>query len=316
MTFSRALLITTAMAISAGTSTGQDLGEQIKKFGAHNARGYLGPILAGWGSGLNSGFYHTADLHGALGFDIQLKVTLAQLTAGDKVFSYRLPDSISVGAQVFRAGADYPAEVQTSTAVGPKGETVVRTGGGTELARLPGGMDVPTAPLFVPQVVIGLPFGFEVMGRFLPTTRISDVGKINLLGFGLRYDIDQYIPMFPLDVSVHFMTQKLNFWDAGGKDLIAGSATAYGVEISKRILLLTIYGGLQLEDASWTVGPYTASVAGTATPVTVEEFTVDSRNSSRVLIGARVLLGFLNLHADYSLATPPAMTFGAGVTFR
>jgi hypothetical protein len=316
MTSTRLLKIGLVLVLGFGTIPAQDLGDQLRKLGKENAKGYVGPLLAGWGAGLNSGFYHTADLHAPLGFDVQVKITLAQLTAGDKVFSYRLPAQITVGPQTFVAGTDYPSEVQSSTAVGSKGQTVVQSFSGTELAQLPGGLDMPSAPLIVPQLVIGLPFGFEVMGRFFPTTKLGDVGKINMLGFGLRYDIDQYFPLLPLDVSIHFMTQKLTFQDAGGSDLIKGSATAYGLEVSKKILVLTIYGGVQLEDASWTVGPYTASVPGSATPVSVEEFTVDSRNSSRLLIGARVQMVVLNLHVDYALATTPVITFGAGITFR
>ena len=315
-TSTRLLRIGLILTLGIGSMSAQDLGEQLKKIGSENAQGYLSPLLSGWGAGLNSGFYHTADLHAPLGFDIQIKLTLAQLPTGDREFSYRLPAQMTVGAQTFVAGVDYPAEVSTSTAIGAKGGAVVRTFGGTELAQLPGGMDVPTAPLLIPQMVIGLPFGFEVMARFFPTAKLGDVGKINMLGFGLRYDIDQYLPLFPVDVSIHFMTQKLTFQDAGGGDLVKGSATAYGFEVSKKILLLTIYGGVQLEDASWTVGPYAATVPGSATPVSVGEFSVDSRNSSRILIGARVQMVFLNLHADYTLATIPVITFGAGITFR
>ncbi len=306
----------------------QDLGSELKKLAGENAKGYVAPLMAGWASGLNSGFYHSADLHDILGFDIQVKGTLAGLTEDDKSFQFRMPSSITYQTQTLNAGIDYPAEIKTSTAAGAKTGTVVRsfatakTGNQqVQLLTLPQGLDLPAAPLFpLPQVSIGLPFGFEVMGRFLPTMKLGDAGKVSFFGFGLRHDIDQYIPLIPLDIAVHFATQTFSFEDEGGQKLISAGGTAYGVEVSKKLLFLTIYGGFQLESSSWEIGPYDAVIeTGPSTPsvtVNVPKFTIEGKNKSRAHVGARVLLLFLNVHADYSFATTPVLTFGVGISFR
>lgn len=316
-TLQATILFSVIVVFSAGLY-GQDVGAELKKMGGTNAPGYVGPLMAGWGAGLNSGFFHSADLHSVLGFDIQVKMTLAGLSDEDKTYKFQTP-SIPGFVRGGTGASGYPAEVIANTVVGKKDPTIVKTNDGTTtLLTIPGGLDLPAAPLIVPQVSIGLPFGLEVMGRFLPTTKLGDAGKVNFVGFGLRHDIDQYIPLFPVDIAVHFVTQKFNYEDESGKKLITASGTAFGVVASKSLLFLTLYGGFQIESSSWDVGPYDAVVTlgTTTTTVPVSQFTIEGKNKSRLLVGVRLLLAIINVHADYSVASTPVVTLGAGITFR
>ncbi|MEK7749163.1 MAG: DUF6588 family protein, partial [Bacteroidota bacterium] len=54
-----------------------DIGAQLSKVAGKNAENYMSPFLSGLGADLNSGFYHSADLHGTLGFDVGIKMSLA-----------------------------------------------------------------------------------------------------------------------------------------------------------------------------------------------------------------------------------------------
>lgn len=323
-----AILFCAAVVVSVQFGAAQDLASQLGKLVGKNAMNYVKPIVQGWGADLNSGFYHSADLHDILGFDIQLKVSAARLLDEDKTYDFEMPDQITYNAFTLRAGTDYEKFIRASTAVGSKDETIVRTKSTSivpnqEIARLPGGYDLPISPLIVPQAAIGLPFGLEVIGRFIPTTTLSsegtDIGKVNFLGFGVRHDIDQYIPApLPIDIAVHFMTQKFNFKDAGDNNLISASATAYGVEASAKAAIFTLYGGFQLESSKFTIGPYTATIKeGTQTrTVRVDEFEIEGKNSSRFHAGLRLVLLIVNVHADYSFAETPVITVGAGITLR
>ncbi len=296
------------MAMVPSMLAAQDLGDQLKQMAKVNAERYVTPLMNGWGVALNSGIYHTADVHSILGFDVHVKLTGALMQEADKKYTFETPD---VPGYV-RNGAGptgYPGQIEANSVVGDKATKEVRANDGTLLLTIPGGLDIPTTPLIIPQVSIGLPFGFEVTGRFFPTTKIGDVGKVNLLGFGLRHDIDQYIPLLPVDVAVHFVTQKLSYEDGQGTKLLEASGTAYGVEVSKHLLLLTVYAGFQLESSSIKVGPYTFN----GSPI---EFTVDGNTSSRLLVGARLSLVFLNIHADYNLGTTKAFALGVGISFR
>ncbi|MGB2866879.1 MAG: DUF6588 family protein [Bacteroidota bacterium] len=321
-------VLVVAVVLMGTVARSQDVGSQLSKMGLDAAKGWTSPLLAGWGAGLNSAFYHSADLHDILGFDVGVKVMLAGFKDEDKFYSFQMPASISYSSgpitKTYNRGTDYPATVNAPTVAGPEGDVSVYVnepfapGGKVEVMRLPGGLNLSGAPIAAPQLNIGLPFGLEVMGRFIPTVKLSDAGKVNFVGFGLRYDIDQWLPLFPVDIAVHFMTQKFNFKDSSDNNLISASAMAYGVEVSKKLFILTVYGGFQLEKASFTVGPYTAKVqqGGTTQTITVRDFTVDSPNSSRVTFGVRLLLLFINVHAEYSLAKTQVAAVGVGITIR
>ena len=76
------------------------------------------------------------------------------------------------------------------------------------------------------------------------------------MGFGLRYDIDQWIPACPVDLAIHLMTQKFNFKSKDNADIFSAKGIAFGVEASKKFFIVTIYGGFQLESSSLTLNDF------------------------------------------------------------
>jgi hypothetical protein len=338
------LLITVLCIISlvSNLATAQDLADQLKKVGTQNVQNYVTPIFNGWAADLNSGIYHSADLHGVLGFDVGLKIGLTLITDEDKKYDFYTPSQINFTDPVTQtpitlvAGTDYDDVVRgVPTAVGDDAkyyvkmrktianaaiyDSVIARYGSDNLFQIPNGFNLPVIPLFMPQAAIGLPFGIEIIGRFIPTISAGDAGKFNYMGFGLRYDVDQLIPMCPIDIAVHFMTQKMNFKSKEDADIFKATGTVFGAEVSKKILLLTIYGGFQIEKASITLAKIDGKFVtpdGTETLFTIPETTYEGKNKSRFTLGARVLLGVANIHADYSIAKSPVITLGVGVSFR
>ena len=322
-------LFAVLLALFALTASAQDdLAKQISKVAGQNAVSYMSPILAAWGADLNSGFYHSADLHDILGFDVGVKVGAVIVKDEDKVFDLVLPDQVRFGGITLFAGRDYDqvisgaptalgeatgkdVKVKSSSPSGLAGQTIFTT---------PKGFNLKYAPLIMPQAAIGLPFGLEVIGRFIPNVTLpQDAGKVNFIGFGIRHSIDQYIPLIPFDVAIHFMTQKLTISDMNDNKLIGASGTAYGVEVSKNLILLTVYGGYQIEKSRWDVESYKPDPSLTqfiGTPVTISGFSVDGKNTSRFHAGVRLLLAIINVHADYSFATQPVVTAGVGLSIR
>ncbi len=318
------------MACSAGLYAQDDLATQLSKVANTNAVNYLSPLLSAWGADLNSGFYHSADLHDVLGFDIGLKAGAVLVKDEDKVFDFILPSQISYTYQgvpfKLTAGVDYDGVISgTPTALGgPDGKAVkVKSTSpfvplrGQTIFTAPGGFDMKYAPLLMPQAAIGLPFGLEVIGRFVPNITLAhDAGKVSFIGFGIRHSLDQYIPMMPVDVSIHFVTQKLTMSDVNDNKILGASGTAYGVEVSKSLVLFTVYGGYQIEKSSWTLEPYSYYEPSTATSIKTPGFSVDGQNTSRFHAGVRFLLLIVNVHADYSFAKQPVVAVGVGVSFR
>ena len=328
----RALIAVTGLLLSwtyAGKAQ-EDLARQLSKVAHQNAVGYLSPLLSAWGADLNSGVYHSADLHEVLGFDIGFKVGAVIVRDEDKVFDLVLPDQVSFSyagnRYTLTAGVDYDRKItgaptalgdptgkevkvsQTSPLVPLRGQTIFRS---------PGGFAMRYVPLMIPQAAIGLPFGLEVIGRFVPNvTLTSDAGKVNFIGFGIRHNLDQYFPLMPVDLSVHFMSQKLTISDMNDNKIIGASGIAYGLEVSKNLVFLTVYGGYQIEKSTWNVEPYKYADPSLGATVDIGGFTVEGKNTSRLHAGVRMLFAVVNLHADYSFATQPVLTVGVGVSLR
>ena len=315
---------------SAGLHAQEDLSSQLSKVASANAISYLSPLLSAWGADLNSGFYHSADLHDILGFDVGLKAGAVIVKDEDRVFDFVMPQQISYtynGIPLkLNAGMDYDNVVSgTPTALGdPTGKAVKvkSTSGyapliGKTIFTTPQGFDLKYAPLLMPQAAIGLPFGLEVVGRFVPnTTLANNIGKVNFIGFGIRHCLDQYIPMMPIDVAIHFMTQKLTVSDMNDNKILGASGTAYGIEVSKSLALFTLYGGYQIEKSSWTVEPYDYVDPSTSISVKTSGFSIEGKNTSRFHAGVRLLLLIVNVHADYSFAKQPVIAAGVGISFR
>jgi hypothetical protein len=324
------ILLVGCLAFFSLSSTAQeDLGKQLSKVASQNAVNYLSPLLSAWGADLNSGLYHSADLHDILGFDIGLKVGAVMVKDEDRVFDLVLPDQIRYGGVTLNAGVDYDKVISGApTALGePNGKTVtVKSTSsfvplrGQTIFISPKGFNMKFASLLMPQAAIGLPFGLEVIGRFVPNITLpDDAGKVNFIGFGIRHSIDQYIPLLPIDVSIHFMTQKLTISNMNDRKIISTSGTAYGIEVGKSIALLTVYGGYQIEHSEWDVDLYNPDPSLTqfvGTPVSIDAFHLDGKNTSRFHAGVRLLLAIINVHADYSFATQPVIAAGVGISLR
>jgi hypothetical protein len=322
------------VCFGANLMQAQDLQTQLSKMGQDAAIGYTTPLLSNWANDLNTGIYHTAALHSILGFDIGVNLALARITDGDKTFTFNMPSTFNVTSNGYTAtlvaGTHYPASVVTPTAVGDGNGTVIKTTApytvngvvvvpaGYPLLTMPGGFNLPAVPLPMPQLALGLPFGIEVMVRYIPTVSAGDEGKFNFSGFGARYSIDQWIPMCPVNIAVHFMTQSLNFKSKGDTSLFSGKGTAYGLEVSKKFFILTLYGGFQIESSSMTLNDYTFTDQSSGVPVQVNipGFTINGSNKSRFTVGANLLLLILNIQADYSFGTTPVANLGVGIAIR
>lgn len=307
-----------------------DLGKQLSKVASQNAVNYLSPVLSAWGTDLNSGLYHSADLHDILGFDVGLKIGAVMVKDEDRVFDLVLPDQMAFSYNgtkyTLNAGVDYDKVIPGApTALGDLDSKAVTVKATSPLSALrgqtiftsPKGFNMKLASLLMPQAAIGLPFGLEVIGRFVPNITLShDAGKVNFIGFGIRHSIDQYIPLLPVDASIHFMMQKLTISDMNDNKIIGASGTAYGIEVSKSLVVFTLYGGYQIEKSEWDVEPYEYLDPSRPSSISIPGFSVEGKNTSRFHVGIRLLLAIINVHADYSFATQPVIAAGVGISLR
>ncbi len=313
-----------------------ELSQKAKRFVGENAVKYIQPAIDAFSANLNSGLYHTADVHDVLGFEIGLVGMFAPIPDRKKTFVAIAPDSVLYGNDTYVVGRDYDRSYTTSTALGPKQGTKVyrkpTASGSLPIYEFPGGLDIGLAPLLVPQLSVGLPLGTEFVLRYVPEISIhEDVGKFKHVGIGFRHSISQWLPgpslvgglqqgKFPLDLSVNLMYQKFTVKDTAGGDFFKTVLWSVGAQASKRFAVLTLYGGLAYEsattDITYTYRPVSEYYPEARNrPVDVRLKDIKADNNFRATVGLNVHLLLLNIFADYSIASQPVATAGVVLSF-
>jgi len=154
---------------------------------------YLRPLANSIGANLNSGWYTTARVHKLGGFHLNFTVSTTFVPDGAKAY-----DLAALGLSADDFGSDNMA----ATFFGERGN-------GPDISysqdippvitvaeySAPGGAGIGFFPSPMINAGIGLPKGFEVMGRYMPTLTIKSMNlSTGLWGVGIKHDIGQWIP--------------------------------------------------------------------------------------------------------------------------
>lgn len=153
---------------------------------------YLRPLANSFGANINSGWYNSAKVHGTLGFDITFTLSTAFSPEDAKMYN--------IGALEGLTGTPSAAEAPTVSGTKSPGPDMVYTlsdpTGTVEVPfsyEHPAGTGYGILPSPMINAAVGLPKGFEIMGRYMPRLKIRDV-EAGLWGVGLKHDIGQWIP--------------------------------------------------------------------------------------------------------------------------
>jgi hypothetical protein len=268
----------------------QKVDDLVSKYSSQNGTGYLQPLGDAFGANINSGLFHTAQIPQGFHLSLTLEAMGALISSNRKTFSATTEDPFSP-----------TTTAKAPTVFGSVDPVSVPGVGGTEYI-FPGGINLSTFPLIVPQLTVGSLLGTEAVVRYVQVKVSSDVGEIKLLGGGVRHSVSQYLMDFPIDLSVGIFIQK---FDLG--DIISANATFIGVQGSYSTGVLTLYGGPGYEKSHMDVSYNSDS--GTGNKVT---FKLDGANSLRFTVGAGLNLPVLLIHADYSLGSQSVVSAGIG----
>jgi hypothetical protein len=166
--------------------------------GAKYLQAYVSPWANAFGAALNGGWYNTAKPHKLLGFDLTTSFNVGIVPTSADKFEI---SSIGLSSSITGSGL-------APTISGPKttGPAMACKSGGVTLASFnaPAGTAWKYVPVPTVQIGLGLPFGTELKGRFIPKISIKD-GDISLWGVGIVHSIIQYFPgneLLPFDVSL------------------------------------------------------------------------------------------------------------------
>jgi hypothetical protein len=329
-------IVLSLVALTSQSIEAQDngLSAKLSQFLGENGQKYIQPAVSSFSANLNSGIFQTGEVHGLLGFEVGFVGMLAPVQDDKKTFQAILPDSVFYegNGNWYFAGRDYNQDLVTSTALGSKTGGIVYTKQAPPkpVFQFLGGTGLKMVPLIAPQLKIGVPMGTEVIVRYVPEIKLNDeVGKLQFEGFGVKHSISQWLPgpsivgtsklgEFPLDVSIGLMYQVFTLKDTAGGDFIKTKAFNIGVQASKKFLLLTVYGGVGYEtattDISYLYQPKTPYASGLQ-PVPVKLEGIKGDNTLRVTAGLKLHLPFLDVFADYSVASQPVAAGGVAVSF-
>ena len=312
--------------------------EQLIKGGKDDAnylaKGYVSPMLKAIGTGLNQGWYNTAKPHKLGGVDLTVNVSMVSIPTSE---GYSRIDN----SQLKTITLVSPANGQVPTFAGPKtpvptyqnkatGQNFSGLGGIGQIEAGPLKLKIGKIPVPMAQIGIGLPKGFDLKVRFVPTLNLGDQGKFSMFGVGVMHDIKQYIPgikNLPFDLSgfVGFTKMKLDAGlDSSKPDqhvvFDANATTIQGV-ISKKMAVLTVYAGLGYNIAKTSLaikGTYSFDNPVPLPPTVVKDpVNLDATASGpRATGGLRLKLAVITFHADYTLQKYKTLTVGFGISVR
>lgn len=307
----RSFCIIGALLIAVGNQAiaQKSLEDKIKSMADKNARGYISPIVSGFGVAMNSGIFRSPETHSVLGFDFQIVTAMAFAASSEKKYSPEIPTGWDGPSTANTAiGSNTPSTYHNPLL--PNNDIV-----------LPGGADAPggASGFFVaPQLTVGVPFKTDVILRFVPGIEAGDYGKVKLFGIGAKHNLNQWIPVsIPLDLAAGIFYQKLSLGS-----VFKASATSFDVLAGKSLNLLILkvglYGGFGLESSSMDV-KYSGDIPdqnGNPVPTNVK-FSLDGKNSGRGFLGANVrLLWLLNVNAEAGFGKYRSLNVGVGLTLR
>lgn len=288
-------LIASAVFISVlglHTLSHADIDELLSRYGGENGKGYIEPLVTGFGAGLNSGLYNSASVKRfGVRFQFETRFMLLPFSDAQKTFKAKT------------AGHFYPpAEADAPTVVGD-GEGAVVTGSGGTKYHFPGGLEIDGLFLVCPQVTVGSFFGTESTIRFVALPLGEDFGTMTLWGVGAKHSLSQYIPLSPVDLAVGTFYQKFTLGDIMRASLISIYVTA-----GKSLPLITFYGGLGYENCKMHV-EYTFEMEEDDEQIV---FDLEGKNRFRTTLGVGVRLFVVNINADLSLGRQTVVSVGLG----
>lgn len=265
----------------------------LSTYTGKNAEGYLDPLHQALGAGLNSGMFRSAQVPvGRFQFNVEVKLMAVKFGDAERTFRAETEDGF------------YPlTSVEAPTVVGATDAMAV-AGRNNTVAIFPGGFDLSSLTLAVPQVTIGGFRGTQAIVRYLAfKTGDAEIGDFSLFGIGARHSISQYWEGAPMDLAAGFLYQNLGL----GDKLIDTSALTFGVQASRRFYkVLEPYAGLSFDRFAMSVDYKYEDT----NPPTRLKLDYDPTSNLRFTAGLGLNLSLLHLQGEVNLADQTSFLVG------
>jgi hypothetical protein len=283
------------LLLAAQASAQSELEKAIQQYNSSAITGYIQPIADLFGANMHAGYYHSAYVpHSGFSLGFDLIAMGAIVTDEQKSYLADAPAGFT------------PSTFKTATVFGEKGTTIADANvPGLTYKGSDGVLNTSIFPLAVPQLRIGSLFGTEAVIRFIaiPSMGEDKFPQISLWGVGARHSISQYIPKSPLDIAASVFYSNFHVGD-----LIKANGLSLGVQASKSIKILILYGGMAWEKSSMNLA-YKSTDPTAAAPIDVN---LDGANKFRATVGVGISLGIFKVFADANFGSVTNYSGGIG----
>lgn len=289
------LLVLLAALLAPALASAQ-IEANLDNYTGQNAKGYLMPLKDGFGAGLNDGLFRSARIpESGFTFSFELRSMIVKYGDSDKTFTARTEKGFFPEQEV-----EAPTVIGSTQAVSVQGE-----GGAT--ATLPGGFDIGSLGIAVPQITIGTVRGTQAVVRYIAAnTGDVEIGDLSLFGVGLRHSVSQYLQDPPVDIAVGGFYQSFSL----GDNLIDSNALTIGALASKQWSVLEPYVGLSYDSFSMSV-EYDSSTTEPPTHLNVD---FGSSSTMRLTAGLGLnLLKVIHLNGEVNVASQTSYLLGLSV---
>jgi hypothetical protein len=297
----RPIYIILLLSLFASAHLLAQAGDRITSLDPENAEKYAKPFATFTGAYFNSGGYYTAHVPKMFKFRFTVVGMIVSVPDDQRTFTPILPSG-------------YDNSQQTATFFGDRGTAYPGPSG---FIVFPPGINQTSIPAGIPQIA-GSIAGAELLIRYFPKLKIDDT-EVKLLGWGLKYNISQWIPTLPVDIAVQILYNNFTSEYKGDNERndfkLDTKNWAFNAHASKSFDLFVLYGGLQYEtttldlDYNYRFDPNDPSLDQGVTAK------ADGDNSFRLTIGGALQLPVLALNLDYSLTSQSVLTGGVSLGF-
>jgi len=308
---------------------GDDLIDRIIGISENLLAGYAQPLVNVFGTGISTGLFHSAYSHDLLGFDFGIRLMYINIPRSAKYFDGTVVICSLALDSTIRL-VQYEMEIENlSTVFGPWDETVVPTQGYALAIPpvIPGGFNISSIPLAMPQLNIGLVLGSEIAVRYVPIT--FEGAKIRFIGFGVKQQLNKLPPLslarLPFAVAVAGAYQKFTVETSSREVVVSSKALNLQAIISARIGVLEPMLAFGMEnitaDFDYT---FEYEIPDTISGIPFEQLTIQEeisvhlkgQNRYRTVVGLTLHTGLLFMHYDYSFTPYSTHNIILGFTWR
>ena len=256
-----------------------------------NAEKYLAPLDTGLSGTLNSAIFRTGYVP-ASGLTFTMGVTAIAVGFSDEDRTYVPTDPVGFTSQ---------QETEVPTVIGSlQGASVAGQSG--LVHTYPGGFDIESFELAVPQLSIGSVMGTRAIVRYVALDLgDSEIGDFSYLGLGAQHSVSQWFDGLPVDLAAGFFFHQMDL----GDDLLKTRAYQINLTASREYGILQPYLGIGYDSIQSELDYVDEEDEDFSLDLTLER-----QNDVHFTLGTLVRFSVLAVFAEFNAAAGSGFALG------